>query len=293
MKSKIVLSILVSFTLSACMSSTSMQDKASITSNVDIDALQKIVTQRPAELQARDKYRNPVQTLAFFKVEPGMTVGEVLPGGGWYTRIIADYLGTDGTLYAVNYNDDMWARFGFFPEEFIAEQVAAMDQFPDLVKTFTDNGVAARGFTFASVPDEVSGTLDRVLFIRAMHNLNRFEAEAGTRSQALQATYNMLKPGGMVGVVQHRLQEDATNDKADGSRGYLKQSDVIEMFEEAGFKLLAKSEINANPKDQPNADDVVWRLPPSMNGTGDDPEKREMVLAIGESDRMTLLFKKK
>ena len=113
-----------------------------------------------------------------------------------------------------------------------------------------------------------------------------------TRTQALASVRGMLSPEGMVGVVQHRLPESAPAEGSDGSRGYLKQSEVIAMFEEAGFELVDSSEINANPKDKPGAEDVVWRLPPSLRGSKDDPEKRAAMEAIGESDRMTLLFQK-
>jgi len=102
----------------------------------------------------------------------------------------------------------------------------------------------------------------------------------------------MLKPDGLVGVEQHRAPETATDAWADGSHGYLKQSAVIAMFEQAGFKLVGTSEINANPKDQPASEDTVWRLPPALRGSEDDPRRREAMLAIGESDRMTLLFRK-
>ena len=112
------------------------------------------------------------------------------------------------------------------------------------------------------------------------------------RTQALAAVRGMLAPEGLVGVVQHRLPESAPAEGADGSRGYMKQSDVIAIFEEAGFELLASSEINANPKDRPGPEDVVWRLPPNLQGSKDDPEKRAAMEAIGESDRMTLLFRK-
>ena len=102
----------------------------------------------------------------------------------------------------------------------------------------------------------------------------------------------MLKDGGLVGVVQHRAPESASDEWANGSRGYLKQSAVIAMFEDAGFQLVARSEINANPKDQPGEEDIVWRLPPSLRTSQENPELREAMLAIGESDRMTLLFRK-
>lgn len=252
-----------------------------------------VVLDRDADQRARDKYRRPVQTLSFFHVEPGMKVAEALPGGGWYSRILAPYLGKEGALHGINYNDDMWAMFGFFSEDRIKTMVARTGEFPNLVAGFTDNGITSSGFTFSSAPQTANGTLDRVLFIRALHNLNRFEEKAGTRTQALKVAFDLLKPDGMVGVVQHRAPESAADDWADGSRGYLKQSAVIEAFEAAGFELVVQSEMNANAKDKPGEKDIVWRLPPSFNGVGEDEEKRAAMQAIGESDRMTLLFKKK
>ncbi|MGB1139665.1 MAG: methyltransferase, partial [Halioglobus sp.] len=106
------------------------------------------------------------------------------------------------------------------------------------------------------------------------------------------SVHAMLADDGLVGVVQHRAPESATDEWADGSSGYLKQSAVIQMFNDAGFELVAESDINANPKDQPGADDIVWRLPPSLRGSKDNPERAAAMQAIGESDRMTLLFRK-
>ena len=214
------------------------------------------------------------------------------PGGGWYTRILAGYLGGEGTLYGVNYADRMLSMFSFATPEWVEKRKASTALFPEQVAGYTDNGISARGFTFETVPADVSGTVDRVLLIRALHNLNRFEAKAQTRSRALAAIHHMLADGGLVGVVQHRAPESAPDDRADGSRGYLTQTAVIRMFEEAGFQLVAQSEINANPKDQPGTDDIVWRLPPSLRGSEEDEERRAAMLAIGESDRMTLLFRK-
>ncbi|MEP1594850.1 MAG: methyltransferase, partial [Halieaceae bacterium] len=222
-------------------------------------ALTQAIESRSAAEQVRDSARHPAQTLEFFRVEPGMTVAEGLPGGGWYTRILANYLGEDGTLYGVNYAQRMWPMFSFATEEFIKKQKQATAKFDNTVRDFTDNGIKARGFTFSTVPSEISGTVDRVLLIRALHNLNRFEATAGTRSQALAAVRSMLKDDGLVGVVQHRAPESAEDAWADGSSGYLKQSAVIAMFKDAGFELVAESSINANPKDQPGPNDIVWR----------------------------------
>jgi predicted methyltransferase len=256
-------------------------------------ALAGIVLDRNAEQRARDPYRHPVQTLSFFHVEPGMKVAEALPGGGWYSQILAEYLGKDGELHGINYNDDMWSMFGFFTPERIVEMSARTQQFPSLVSELSDSGIKSSGFTFATAPKSANGSLDRVLFVRALHNLNRFEDEAATRTQALSVAYDLLKPDGLVGVVQHRAPEQADDKWADGSSGYLKQSAVILAFEDAGFELMMSSEVNANSKDQPTQSDIVWRLPPSFNGVGDDAEKRKAMTAIGESDRMTLLFKKK
>jgi predicted methyltransferase len=257
----------------------------------DSEALERIIAARSEADRARDDDRHPAETLAFFRVEPGMTVAEGLPGAGWYTRILANYLGSEGTLYGINYAERMWPLFGR-SDEWAEERRAATGKFAGQVRQFTDNGISARGFTFATVPAEIAGTVDRVLLIRALHNLNRFESVAGTRTQALAAVHGMLGEEGLVGVVQHRLPESAPDEGADGSRGYLKQSAVIEMFKQAGFELVASSEINANPKDQPGADEIVWRLPPSLSTSRENPELRAAMEAIGESDRMTLLFRK-
>jgi predicted methyltransferase len=254
--------------------------------------LEQVIAARSAEDKARDGARNPAQTLEFFQLEPGMTVVEALPGGGWYTRILAPYLGSEGVLYGVNYPDRMWSMFSFATDDWISTRIASTGEFPDMVGEITDNGIEARGFTFSTVPPEVAGTVDRVLLIRALHNLNRFEAQAGTRSQALAAIRSMLKDDGLVGVVQHRAPLSAAESGTDGSRGYLLETDVIEAFEDAGFELVATSEINANPADQPGAEDTVWRLPPTLRSSKEDPELRAKMEAIGESDRMTLLFRK-
>lgn len=255
-------------------------------------ALRQAIESRTAEDQARDSARHPAETLAFFQVAPGMTVAEALPGGGWYTNILANYLGPKGTLYGINYADRMWSLFPNATDEWIAGRKKATGNFSSMVQGFTDNGIKTRGFTFSTVPADVAGTVDRVLFIRALHNLNRFEQQAGTRSQALAAVRNMLKNDGLVGVVQQRAPASQSGSGTDGSRGYLVETEVIQMFEEAGFELVATSDINANPLDQPGPEDSVWRLPPSLSTSADDPELRAKMQAIGEADRMTLLFRK-
>ena len=257
----------------------------------ETDTLNAVLASRSDKDKVRDDARQPLETLTFFQIKPGMTIAEALPGGGWYTRILANYLGQDGTLYGVNYPDSLWPMLSYASPEWIAERIAATQNFTAKVATFTDNGITAQGFTFDTVPPEVEGTVDRVLLIRALHNLNRFQQKAGTRSQALAATHAMLKKDGLVGVVQHRAPATASKEWADGNKGYLNEVAVIAMFAEAGFALVAQSEINANPMDQPSGEDNVWRLSPSLRGSNDD-EQREIMVAIGESDRMTLLFRK-
>lgn len=254
--------------------------------------LNSVVDARDDKVKTRDGWRKPAETLEFFRVEPGMTVVEALPGGGWYTEIIANYLGSDSTLYGLHYNDDMWAKFGFFNEEAIKQRIQDTARFPEIVASKTDNGIKAKGFTFDGVPKSINGTVDRVLLIRAFHNLNRFEDNGGYRSQALKAMHDMLKPGGMVGIVQHKVADSSDDAGAQGQRGYLKQSAVIKMFQDAGFKLVAKSDMHANPKDIPGPKDIVWRLPPTLLGARDKPELAKAMNAIGESNRMTLLFQK-
>lgn len=259
---------------------------------VDKAALSTILAAQPEDAQARYQYRNPAETLEFFGIAPGMKVAEALPGGGWYSKILIPYLGPDGQLIGVDYTADLWSEFNFATPEFIASKANWPAEWTERAEGWVPTGgakISAMTFDGNGAPE---GELDAVLFIRALHNFNRFEAKGGYMTQGAALAHKMLKPGGIVGVVQHRAPETATDAWADGSKGYVKQSTIIAKFEAAGFELVEASEINANPKDQPGEDDVVWRLPPSLNGVGDDEALRAERLAIGESDRMTLKFRK-
>jgi predicted methyltransferase len=272
--------VLFSLLLSACTGFSS--DSASSS------RLAEIIAARSDEAKARDSSRHPQQTLAFFGLKPGMKMVEVLPGGGWYTQILAPLAGSNGAIYGVNYADDMWLRFGIFSDEVIAERVASSAKFESMVHAIAGaEQVPAKGYAFDRIDPSLNGTIDTVLLIRALHNLNRFEQSAGTLSGALKQLHGLLKPGGLVGVVQHRAPEGADDDWASGRNGYLKQSYVVELFAQHGFTLQASSEINANPKDVPGPADYVWRLPPSLRAA---PDNQAAMLAIGESDRMTLKF---
>jgi predicted methyltransferase len=259
----------------------------------DTARLDAVLAAQPPAVQARYPARRPAETLAFFEVAPGTTVIEAFPGDGWYTRILSAYLGPEGRLVGADYALDMYPRFGFFTlgqvqarESWISEWVdgAAAWQGPD--------DALLSAFTFGGLPEALQGTVDTVLFIRALHNLARFEADGGYLGVALQDAWSALKPGGVVGVVQHLAREDMPDDWADGSNGYLKETYVMERFTAAGFEFVERSEINFNENDRPAAGDRVWRLPPTLATSRGNPELREAMEAIGESHRMTLKFRK-
>jgi predicted methyltransferase len=245
------------------------------------------------EVQARYVYRHPQETLEFFGIEPGMTVAEALPGGGWYSKILLPLLGGEGKLIGIDYALDMFPKFGFFSAERIeAKKTWTTTWTADANSWRTDDSAVVSAFVFGSMPEESKGVADAFLFIRALHNLNRFEGDGGYLTAALRDAYDVLKPGGIVGVVQHMAAEDKADDWADGSKGYLKKSLVIKKFEEAGFEFVASSDVNLNPDDQPGDEDIVWRLPPTLATSRDNPELRQQMLAVGESNRMTLKFRK-
>ena len=257
------------------------------------NTLSDILSSQPEDVQARYAHRHPAETLAFFGVEPGMTVVEALPGGGWYSKLLLPYLGDDGALIGAGYTVDMLRLFGFYSEERLKEMETWDADWPANASTWVEgNNTPISAFFFGSMPEDTAGSADVVLFIRALHNLARFEDQGGYLTSALADAYATLKPGGVVGVVQHQMREEAPDTWAQGNRGYLKQSFVIAQMEQAGFVLEGASDINANPKDLPEDGDVVWRLPPSLSGSRDDPEAAAAMQSIGESNRMTLLFRK-
>lgn len=273
-------------------SASEAADAAEPTPSERLDA---VLAAQPDDVRARYEYRHPKETLMFFGIEPGMTVVEGLPGSGWYTKILVDYLGEDGKIIGANYNLDMYSLFSWMSEERLAEERQFAETFPDEAREWAGSeDLAADAFYFGSMPDSLAGTADAVLLIRALHNAARFQnaGEGPFLDQILADSFEILKPGGVLGIVQHHARDDMPDAFADGSRGYLKKDFVIEQAEAAGFELAAESDVNANPADQPSEDDVVWRLPPSYSGSRDDAEKRAAVDAIGESNRMTLRFVK-
>ncbi|MEE8495511.1 MAG: hypothetical protein V3S21_03460 [Xanthomonadales bacterium] len=260
---------------------------------VDSTHLASVLAAQPEETRARYQYRHPMETLEFFGIEAGMTVVEALPGGGWYTKILLLYLGSDGHLIGADYAREMYPLFGFFSEEQLqAKETWSEDFTADAKEWAGDDGAQASAFVFGSMPDKLKGQADAVVFIRALHNLARFEAEGGFLTAALRNAYDALKPGGMVGVVQHHARDDMPDDWASGRNGYLKRDFLIARMEEAGFEFVAASDINASAQDQPTEEDMVWRLPPTLATSREDPALRAKMEAAGESNRMTLKFRK-
>lgn len=222
--------------------------------------------------KARDQYRNPVATLSFFGVKPTDHVVELYPGGGWYTEILAPYLATKGKYTVAapvgRASDNIGKKLDGDPAIY-GKVVRA--NFP--IKDGAGTAVAP-------------GSADVALTFRNVHNW-RFGGTDAAQT-AFNQIYAMLKPGGVLGVVEHRLPE--TMDSAlEEKSGYMKKSSVIAFATKAGFKLVAESDINANPKDTHDWPDGVWTLPPVYR-LGD--KDRAKYAAIGESDRMTLKFVK-
>lgn len=257
--------------------------------------LAALLAAQPDEVKARYPYRHPQETIEFFGIEPGMTVVEGLPGSGWYTKILLPYLGSDGHLIGANYPLDLWPNFPFATEEFMAEMSQWLENWPAGAEEWRgDDGASIAAFWFGAMPDEMAGTADVVFFVRVLHNLARFQDEGVSNylDAALADAFNALKPGGILGVVQHHARDDMPDAWANGANGYLKKQFVIDQVEAAGFEFVAESDINANPADKPTTDDIVWRLPPTYATSRDNEELKAQYAAIGESNRMTLKFRK-
>lgn len=259
----------------------------------DDDRLASVLAAQPEEVQARYKYRHPQETMEFFGIEPGMTVVDVLPGSGWYTKILLPYLGADGEVIGADYSPDLWAHIGYDSEEFLKERETWVTDWTATAETWgDDHSAGVTAFVLGSLPESMHGTADAVLFVRALHNMAYPTPDARHLAAAIQDSYDVLKPGGVVGIVQHHARDNMPDEWSDGEMGYLKKGFVIESIEAAGFELVGASDLNANDNDMPATDEFVWRLPPSFSGSTDNSELKAQVDAIGESNRMTLKFRK-
>jgi predicted methyltransferase len=231
---------------------------------------------KPAEVD-RDKYRHPSETLAFFGLQPTMTVLEVGPGEGWYTEILAPTLAARGKLIDTsgdpNGPDD--SRGTFYAQRFKAFLEEAPEVYGKVQTVVLDSKAPKL---------DAAGTVDAVLVMREIHGM----VNQGTLDAWLAEIRKSLKTGGILGIEEHRASPSA--DAMESSKkGYVPEKWLVDHVEAAGFKLSGKSEINANPKDTKDYADGVWTLPPSLQ-LGD--KDRDKYVAIGESDRMTLKFVK-
>lgn len=229
--------------------------------------------------KARNKYRNPLGTLAFFGLKPDMTVLEIAPGGGWYTEIIAPAMRDTGVYVAGSYDVEIegQAKYRYRQHAALLTQIIEQNELYGQVKVANYSPPQSRDLW-------AEGSVDMVLTFRSSHGWVR----DGLVDDVYSDFFKVVKPGGTLGIVQHRAPDDG-DAVAWAKKGYVPESRIIRAAEKAGFVLEAKSEINANSKDLKDHDEGVWRLPPTL-GLGD--KDREKYLAIGESDRMTLRFTK-
>ncbi|MDN3652830.1 methyltransferase [Thalassotalea ponticola] len=225
--------------------------------------------------KARDQYRHPLETLQFFGFEPQMTVVEIAPGGGWYTEILAPALKGKGTLYGAHYPDTGEDNYYSRSRRSLEKKLAADPIFSEVKLTdFTPRKESELA---------PSASADLVVTFRNLHN---WDVE-GVK-QVFIDSYKALKPGGVLGVVEHRMPESHSLE-THAKSGYFPQALAIELAQQAGFEFVESSEINANPKDTAEHPKGVWTLPPVLRLGEQDKQK---YLAIGESDRMTLKFVK-
>lgn len=247
------------------------------TVNAD-DKLKNILSadHRTPAYKQRDQYRHPLETLNFFGIKDNMTVVEIFPGGGWYTEILASYLKDNGSFYAANNNPDSKSEF--------ARKSAARFKAKMVSNAVYDKVNISVLEAPAKTEIAPPGTADMVLTFRNIHNWMK----GGYADDVFAAMYIALKPGGILGVVEHRGNPNVQQDPKAGS-GYVNQSHAIQLAEKAGFKFVSSSEVNANAKDSKDHPKGVWTLPPTLAMQATD---RQKYLAIGESDRFTLKFVK-
>lgn len=229
--------------------------------------------------QQRDEYRKPYQTLAFFGIKPEHKVVEIMPGGGWYTEILAPMLSEKGSLVAAHYPADSTVEY-------------RRNARKNYEKKLSDNkdvygNVVVADFDPKGDVDKATTNADAVLVFRGLHGLQNGKDLAASFVQFAA----MLKQGGALGIVQHQAPEGYDPIET-AKKGYLPKSYVISVAQAAGFELVSEAYFHNNPKDRIIQDGIeggVWTLPPSLSGDTDKEKYRK----VGESNRMTLLFKKR
>jgi predicted methyltransferase len=231
---------------------------------------------------ARDRHRHPKETLEFFGFRPDMTVVEIWPASGWYTDIVAPALREEGKLYGAQYGDDP-------PFEYQRGEMATLEgKLESAPEIYGDVTLTSLDFAEGTriAPD---GSADLVVTFRNVHNwFDEGYGPPNAAEIAFEKMYAALKPGGTLGVVDHRWPDPATEDPA-AANGYVSEDRVIRLAEAAGFELAGRSDVNGNPRDTHDHPNGVWTLPPDLAAP---PEERAKYIEIGESDRFTLKFVK-
>jgi predicted methyltransferase len=232
--------------------------------------------------KARDKFRRPKQTLEFFGFRSDMTVVEIWPGGGWYTEILAPALKDSGKLYAAQYSVN--PSYGY-QRRYFGAFLSKLGEHP---KVYRDVEITTLDFPYA-LAIAPAGTADMVLTFRNAHNwVNPGYGAPQAAPLSFKVMFDVLKPGGVLGIVDHRWPDAKTEDP-NADNGYVSEERIINLAKAAGFELAARSDMNRNSKDDHEHPEGVWTLLPSL-ALGD--QEREKYVAIGESDRMTLKFVK-
>ncbi len=236
---------------------------------------------RSAENKARDRFRHPKETLAFFGFRSDMTVVEIWPGGGWYSEILAPALKEHGKLYAAQYSVN--PPFSY-QRRYFGAFLTKTGESPEVYRDVT---ITAFDFPY-ELDIAPSGTADLVVTFRNAHNWVSRGYPGVAAQLAFRAMFDALKPGGVLGIVDHRWP-DADSEDPVSEDGYVSEERLIALAEEAGFEFAGRTDINRNPKDTHEHPQGVWTLPPTL-ALGE--EDREKYLAIGESDRLTIRFRK-
>jgi predicted methyltransferase len=231
--------------------------------------------------RARDQYRHPKQTLEFFGLRRDMTVVEIWPGGGWYTELLAPVLKGSGKLYAAQYGPV--TLFDYQPKE-DAALLEKAKKYPDVFGEVKFTALWSPTSLVIAPP----GSADLVLTFRNVHNWVNADYKQDT-AKLFGAFFTALKPGGILGVVDHRWPDAKTEDPKAGN-GYVSQARVVALARAAGFEFVGSSDVNRNPKDNHDHPNGVWTLPPDL--AVKPGENRQKYLDIGESDRLTLKFRK-
>ena len=266
--------------------SATIRSETSLDSHTEM-ALQTAINgdHRSTANKARDRYRKPLETLAYFGFRSDMTVVEAWPGAGWYTEILAPALREKGKLYAAHYSVNPSYGYNGLQRRYLGTFLSKLGANPDV---FDEVQVTTLYYPYEvkSAPNNVA---DLALTFRNAHNwvVPGYGGENAANTH-FRSLFDALKPGATLGVVDHRWPDPASEDSASGN-GYISEERLIAFITAAGFELVSRSDMHRNPKDTHEHPYGVWSLPPDL-ATGD--EDRGKYIAIGESDRMTLKFRK-